>query len=181
MIRKSLYARIEERKYFFTRKGKEGQNRLGDKMAKLTNSIEEYIIDLLETSNGMVEIQRAILAEHFSCAPSQINYVLTTRFTPYKGYYVESRRGGGGYIRIVEVDMTDDYSLYTREIGEDLTALRAKDFISSLLKQGKITNREAKILSLALSDKTLGDVEEKNKLRAKILKMVLVGILDKEV
>ncbi len=150
-------------------------------MAKLTNSIEEYIINLLEMSNGMVEIQRSILAEHFSCAPSQINYVLTTRFTPYKGYYVESRRGGGGYIRIIEVEMTDDYSLYTREIGEELTALRAKDFISSLLNQNRISEREAKMLSLLLSDRSLEDVEDKNKLRAKMLKMVLLAILDKEV
>lgn len=73
-------------------------------MPRLSNIIEEFIKELLEeTEDGIVEIQRNELADYFDCAPSQINYVLTTRFTPYMGYYVESRRGGGGYIKIVKV------------------------------------------------------------------------------
>lgn len=150
-------------------------------MAKLTNSIEEYIIKLLESSDGIVEIQRSILAEHFSCAPSQINYVLTTRFTPYKGYFVESRRGGGGYIRIVEVDMTDDFSLYAKEVEDGITVLRSKDILRSLYNQGHISLRERQILDLALSDASLQGAQDKNKVRGDILKNILLLVFNKEV
>ncbi len=153
----------------------------GDLMAKLTNSIEEYIIKLLESSDGIVEIQRSILAEHFSCAPSQINYVLTTRFTPYKGYFVESRRGGGGYIRIVEVDMTDDFSLYAKEVEDGITVLRSKDILRSLYNQGHISLRERQILDLALSDASLQGAQDKNKVRGDILKNILLLVFNKEV
>ncbi|EGS31592.1 MAG: CtsR family transcriptional regulator [Peptoniphilus sp. oral taxon 375] len=150
-------------------------------MAKLTNSIEEYIIKLLESSDGIVEIQRSLLAEHFSCAPSQINYVLTTRFTPYKGYFVESRRGGGGYIRIVEVDMTDDFSLYAKEVEDGITVLRSKDILRSLYNQGHISLRERQILDLALSDASLQGAQDKNKVRGDILKNILLLVFNKEV
>lgn len=150
-------------------------------MAKLTNSIEEYIIKLLESSDGIVEIQRSLLAEHFSCAPSQINYVLTTRFTPYKGYFVESRRGGGGYIRIVEVDMTDDFSLYAKEVEDGITVLRSKDILRSLYNQGHISLRERQILGLALSDASLQGAQDKNKVRGDILKNILLLVFNKEV
>lgn len=150
-------------------------------MAKLTNSIEEYIIKLLESSDGIVEIQRSLLAEHFSCAPSQINYVLTTRFTPYKGYFVESRRGGGGYIRIVEVDMTDDFSLYAKEVEDGITVLRSKDILRSLHNQGHISLRERQILDLALSDASLQGAQDKNKVRGDILKNILLLVFNKEV
>lgn len=150
-------------------------------MAKLTNSIEEYIIKLLESSDGIVEIQRSLLAEHFSCAPSQINYVLTTRFTPYKGYFVESRRGGGGYIRIVEVDMTDDFSLYAKEVEDGITVLRSKDILGSLYNQGHISLRERQILDLALSDASLQGAQDKNKVRGDILKNILLLVFNKEV
>lgn len=150
-------------------------------MAKLTNSIEEYIIKLLESSDGIVEIQRSLLAEHFSCAPSQINYVLTTRFTPYKGYFVESRRGGGGYIRIVEVDMTDDFSLYAKEVEDGITVLRSKDILRSLHNQGHISLRERQILDLTLSDASLQGAQDKNKVRGDILKNILLLVFNKEV
>ena len=150
-------------------------------MAKLTNSIEEYIIKLLESSDGIVEIQRSLLAEHFSCAPSQINYVLTTRFTPYKGYFVESRRGVGGYIRIVEVDMTDDFSLYAKEVEDGITVLRSKDILRSLHNQGHISLRERQILDLALSDASLQGAQDKNKVRGDILKNILLLVFNKEV
>ena len=150
-------------------------------MAKLTNSIEEYIIKLLESSDGIVEIQRSLLAEHFSCAPSQINYVLTTRFTPYKGYFVESRRGGGGYIRIAEVDMTDDFSLYAKEVEDGITVLRSKDILRSLYNQGHISLRERQILDLALSDASLQGAQDKNKVRGDILKNILLLVFNKEV
>ena len=150
-------------------------------MAKLTTSIEEYIIKLLESGDGIVEIQRSLLAEHFSCAPSQINYVLTTRFTPYKGYFVESRRGGGGYIRIVEVDMTDEFSLYAKELEDGITVLHGKNILRSLYDQGHISLRERQILDLALSDASLQGAQDKNKVRGDILKNILLSVFNKEV
>ena len=77
-------------------------------MARLSNHIEDYILGLLLEEDGRIEIKRNVLAEHFGCAPSQINYVLTTRFTPVQGFFVESRRGGGGFIRIVKVELNDE-------------------------------------------------------------------------
>ncbi|NLK42961.1 MAG: CtsR family transcriptional regulator, partial [Tissierellia bacterium] len=78
-------------------------------MPGLTNIIERFLKSLIDAQeDGIIEIQRNELAEKFNCAPSQINYVLSTRFTPYKGYYIESRRGGGGYIKIIKVSI-DEY------------------------------------------------------------------------
>ena len=67
---------------------------------RISDSVAQYILDLLNQENGTAEIQRNELANYLGCVPSQINYVLTSRFTPEQGYIVESRRGGGGYIRI---------------------------------------------------------------------------------
>lgn len=150
-------------------------------MARLSNIIEEYINTLLEEQGGTVEIQRNVLAEHFSCAPSQINYVLTTRFTPYKGYFVESRRGGGGYIRILQVEVGEADELLPmllEEVGESITAHKARDIILSLMELKKISRREGEIISVACSDRSLTcAASEKNKLRANILKNILLFVL----
>lgn len=149
-------------------------------MAKLSNSIEEFLNELLEEANGTLEIQRALIADRFNCAPSQINYVLTTRFTPYKGYYVESRRGGGGYIRIVRVQLKNENSiskLFNDEIGDSLTKDKADQIISELERLDYLTSREASIVRVSLSDRSLGNSEEsKNEIRANILKNILLVI-----
>lgn len=145
-------------------------------MAKLSNSIEEFLIDLIEEENGMLEIQRSHIAEKFNCAPSQINYVLTTRFTPYKGYYVESRRGGGGYIRIVRVEFKNDISvnkIFNDEIGDSITKDKADQILNELLKLNYISKREAEIIKVTLSDRSLS-CENKNETRANILKNILL-------
>ncbi|MDO5714184.1 MAG: CtsR family transcriptional regulator [Tissierellia bacterium] len=150
-------------------------------MARLSNIIEQYINSLLEEQGGTVIIQRNVLAEHFSCAPSQINYVLTTRFTPYKGYFVESRRGGGGYIRILQVEVGEAEELLPmllEEVGDSITSHKARDIIISLLDLEKISSREAEIITLACSDRSLSNEgSEKNVLRANILKNILLFIL----
>lgn len=150
-------------------------------MARLSNHIEEYIRQLLQEADGRVEIQRNVLAEHFQCAPSQINYVLTTRFTPYKGYYVESRRGGGGFIRIVEVEIQEDQNvleLFQKEIGDSITKNRADEIIQALERASYLSEREAKILRIALTDRSLAQArEDRNLLRAEILQNVILGIL----
>lgn len=150
-------------------------------MARLSNHIEEYIRELLQEADGRVEIQRNVLAEHFQCAPSQINYVLTTRFTPFKGYYVESRRGGGGYIRIIKVKIKEGKEIlevFQDEVGSSITKNRADEVIFALLKSEHLTEREARILQIALSDRSLAQAkDDKNKLRAEILQNVILGIL----
>jgi len=151
-------------------------------MSRLSNIIEEFIMELFQgTEDGVVEIQRNELAEYFDCAPSQINYVLTTRFTPYKGYYVESRRGGGGYIKIVKVEFdTEDTinELIVNTIGNSITKNKAYSIIDSLLEEDIITEREGYLMKVALGDRSLACVTgNRNELRADILKNMLLILL----
>ena len=97
-------------------------------MAGLSNIIERFIKELIEDAeNGIIEIQRNEMAQFFECSPSQINYVLSTRFTPYKGYYIESRRGGGGYIKIIKVGIEgneDIGNIIVNTIGDSITRIK---------------------------------------------------------
>lgn len=148
-------------------------------MAKLSNSIEDFINELIFESGGALEIQRSKISDHFNCAPSQINYVLTTRFTPFKGYYVESRRGGGGYIRIVKVKFEDDedtLDTFLRFIGDSITKNNSDELLKELLRREKLTEREFGLMKVALSDRALSQCENKNKLRADLLKNMLLVI-----
>lgn len=149
-------------------------------MAKLSNSIEEFINTLLEDGDGTLEIQRALIADRFNCAPSQINYVLTTRFTPYKGYYVESRRGGGGYIRIVRVQVENEKStlqIFIDEIGNSITKDKADQLIDELLRREYINRREYEIIKVSISDRSLGmSGDFKNEVRASILKNTILVV-----
>ena len=150
-------------------------------MARLTNSIADFLMEMLDEEGGMLEIQRNNIAEKFSCAPSQINYVLTTRFTPYKGYYVESRRGGGGFIRIVKAEITDSDKLkyiLEDEIGDSITKDKADAIIKELLDNEIITQREAEIIRVGISDRAISaDQNLKNLIRASILKNILLVVL----
>ncbi|CDZ74392.1 transcriptional regulator CtsR [Peptoniphilus sp. ING2-D1G] len=150
-------------------------------MAKLSNSIEEFLNALLEETDGILEIQRSKISDKFNCAPSQINYVLTTRFTPYKGYYVESRRGGGGYIRIVRVEIKNKSrmeKIFNDEIGESLTKGKADQIIDELVHLEYLTDREAELIKVLINDRSLNKANEnKNELRADILKNIMLVIL----
>lgn len=148
-------------------------------MAKLSNSIEEFLLDLINKQDGSIEIQRSLIAQRFNCAPSQINYVLTTRFTPYKGYYVESRRGGGGFIRIVKVEFKDEeetLDLFKDVIGNSITKNKSDALLEELVNQREITKRESEIIKVALSDRSLQNADDRNSLRADILKNILLVI-----
>ncbi|MBS6610102.1 MULTISPECIES: CtsR family transcriptional regulator [Peptoniphilus] len=148
-------------------------------MAKLSNSIEDFLNELIFESGGVVEIQRSKISDHFNCAPSQINYVLTTRFTPLKGYYVESRRGGGGYIRIVKVKFEDDddtLDTFLSFIGDSITKNNSDDLLKELLRLKKVTEKEFELMKVALSDRALSQCENKNKIRADLLKNMLLVI-----
>jgi transcriptional regulator CtsR len=150
-------------------------------MAKLSDIIENFIKDMLEnTQKSQVEIKRNELANYFGCAPSQINYVLTTRFTMEKGYYVESRRGGGGFILIRRISFDDNKTLanmISDKIGESLTYDAACGILDTLFDLDLISERELNILKVSLNDRVLGSSSNKNKLRAEIVKAILTVIL----
>lgn len=148
-------------------------------MSKLSNSIEEFLNELIFESGGVVEIQRSKISDQFNCAPSQINYVLTTRFTPFKGYYVESRRGGGGYIRIVKVKIEDDDERLDRFldfVGNSITKNNSDDLLEELVRLKKVTRREMELMKVSLSDRSLSQCENRNELRADLLKNMLLVI-----
>ena len=147
-------------------------------MARLSDIIERFIKSMLkETEDGIIEIQRNELAEHFDCAPSQINYVLTTRFTSDRGYYIESRRGGGGYIRVVRANIDgNDYinDLMNNVIGDSLTRQKAYSLIEDFVEEKLLSKREGEIVQTVLSERSLGNSEESNSLRANIFKNLLI-------
>lgn len=150
-------------------------------MARLSDIIEEFIKHLIDNSNDEeLQIQRNELASYFNCAPSQINYVLTTRFTMDKGYYIESRRGGGGYIVIRKVEFQQPKTLMdalNERIGGSLTYDSGVIIIDGLLEADIITSREARLMKTAINDRILGIIENKNKLRADVLKAMLIAIV----
>lgn len=152
-------------------------------MARLSDIIEVFIKDMLDNSKeSQLQIGRNELASYFSCAPSQINYVLTTRFTADKGYYIESKRGGGGCIIIRRVQFEENKSLaeiINEKLGNSITYDAAVQIINGLLESGIITEREGNILKVVINDRTLNSsTDKKNKLRSDILKSVIMVILN---
>jgi len=149
-------------------------------VANLADEIERYLKDLLRRSETL-EVQRAMLAARFACAPSQINYVLSTRFTPERGYIVESRRGGGGYIRIIrlKIERVEDLQeLIQRQIGDAITQDEALDIVARLFEQGIINEREAAIMQAALRREALRlDLPARDMVRADLLRAMLMAIL----
>ena len=151
-------------------------------MARLSDIIEVFIKNMLdESQNQELEIQRNELAIHFNCSPSQINYVLTTRFTTNKGYYIESRRGGGGCIIIRKIEIQSSGSIMDiiiKKIGESITYNGAESIIDGLKDTGYIDEREANLMKSSVNDRTLCSCnKEKNKIRADILKSMLMVML----
>ena len=152
-------------------------------MSKLSDIIEAFIKELMDANNNdAIEIQRNILAQQFDCSPSLINYVLTTRFTNDRGYVVESRRGGGGYIRIfrVRASMEEELKRILNEtIGDSITLNKAIDLLNVFMERNIITAKEKAIMQSVLSDRVLNLVayEDRNRLRAGLLKeMILVAV-----
>ena len=145
----------------------------------ISDMIEEFIKDLFDEQNEAIEIQRNELAEQFKCVPSQINYVISTRFKPQQGYYVESKRGGGGHITIKKVKSDkEDYLLHIiKNIGNSLTANETDILISDFLSYNIITAKEAKLLKVATSDNVLRLPKElKDETRARTFKNMLLNI-----
>ena len=149
---------------------------------RLSDSIESFIKTLLNEESTEVELKRNELAEYFGCAPSQINYVLATRFSPDHGYLTESRRGGGGYIRIVRVVQSGSQRLMylvNDRIGDSLGEEECLRLISQLKEQRIVTADEAALMASAVSTRALSvPVPDslKNAMRAKMMKSMLMTI-----
>lgn len=151
-------------------------------MARISDIIEEFINQLLQEAEGTIEIGRNELANYFNCAPSQINYVLTTRFTSDRGYYIESRRGGGGFIKISKIDISkNEYleNILSKELGDNLNKASAFRFIESMYKEDLIDEREMNIIKSAVDDSTLSLIPRslRDVIRAEIFKAMIVSAL----
>lgn len=145
---------------------------------RMSDLIEDFIKDLFE-ENQYIEIQRNDLAEHFNCVPSQINYVISTRFKPSQGYYVESKRGGGGCIRIKKVNLDkSEYLMHIiNNIENEISSNEVDILLSDFLTYNLITEKEAKLLKVATSDNVLTlNKDLRDKIRAKIFKNMLLNL-----
>lgn len=150
-------------------------------MRNISDIIEGYLKDVLELSEkGHVEIKRSELADKFQCVPSQINYVINTRFTIERGYLVESKRGGGGYIRIVRVavhskaDLIDDMM---QQVGDAVSQSAAEHMIYRLIDEQVIAKREAKLMLAAIHRHTLIlPLPLRDEVRAYILKAMFLTL-----
>jgi len=152
---------------------------------RLSDAIEQFIKTMLTQDEPEVELKRNELAEYFGCAPSQINYVLSTRFTPDHGYIIESRRGGGGYIRIFRMQQdTREQLIYllNERIGDSIDLLSATHLIQQLYERELITQDEMALMNAAISQQALSlplTPEMKNAIRAKMLHAMLLEIARK--
>lgn len=147
---------------------------------RISDAITAYILDMLDHENGSAELQRNMLAEELGCVPSQINYVLSSRFTPEQGYVVESRRGGGGYIRVSRVKLkpTTTPLMHTvNGIGDSLVPAAAAAILDNLVYHQVITPTAARVMSAALSDQAYRDipVELRDRVRATVMKQMLTS------
>lgn len=146
---------------------------------KISDLIEEYINDIFETKE-VVELNRSTLADMFNCVPSQINYVISTRFIPELGFYVESRRGGGGYIKISRVNSTkQEYiSNITEKIGSKLSQSVIDIYLDDFIRYNLLNKDTAILLKAAMSDKSLTKVDKlkRDEVRADILKNILINL-----
>ena len=147
----------------------------------ISDLIAGFIMEALEDKQGVAELQRSELAHRFNCVPSQINYVISTRFSPEHGYIVESRRGGGGYIRIkrVQIDPKRLVMHTVNAIGNELDLPTASAFISNLRQGGAISEIQSKLMTAALSDAALKPLSQQARklARASILKQMLINII----
>ncbi|WP_240377855.1 CtsR family transcriptional regulator [Bacillus piscicola] len=151
-------------------------------MRSISDIIEQHLKEILTNSEkGLVEIRRSELAKRFECVPSQINYVISTRFTTEKGYIVESKRGGGGYIRISRVEIADHAELIDQLLNlikEGIDQVTAESIIMRLFEEKVISKREAGMM-LAATDRTilsLRNAEDRDFIRAKMLKAMLSSL-----
>ena len=147
--------------------------------SNMSDIIEEYLKNVL-LAQEQVEIRRSEIADRFNCVPSQINYVINTRFTVQQGYVVESKRGGGGYIRIMKVNLVDDMALIDallEVVPEELSVKQANHILQNLYDNELLSKREAQLLLIAMSKESLIEAEQcSNQLRSNMMKNILTGL-----
>lgn len=147
---------------------------------RMSDLVAQYIMQILDEQNGSAEIQRNELAGNLGCVPSQINYVITSRFTPEQGYIVESRRGGGGYIRISRVKMDRGTAMMhiINSVGSSLDKATAEVMLNNMLQRNMLEMQSAKLIAAALSDRTLSHLEQdkRDTVRADLFKNMLLTI-----
>ena len=147
---------------------------------KLSDLIEQYILDFFK-ENEMVELKRSELANKFNCVPSQINYVISTRFIPELGFYVESRRGGGGYIKIcrTKLNRSDYISDIIDKISQNLSQTTLDVYLNDFVRYNILNKKTANIVRVALSDKSLAKVDkyDRDLVRSDMLKNIIVNII----
>ena len=152
-------------------------------MSQLSDTIERFIMEMM-AEEGEAELQRNKLASQFQCAPSQINYVLSTRFTSQRGYIIESRRGGGGYIRIVRLkdDSRNLMAVLEEQIGDRLTRRTGRLILQRLLENGAITKQTAYAMDAAMMDENLMglDANTRDEIRARIFKNMILASIGNE-
>lgn len=145
----------------------------------VTDLIASFLQDALdEAENGVLEVQRRDLAERFHCVPSQINYVVSTRFSPERGYIVESRRGGNGFIRItrVRVDRATLLMHVINSLGEAVDQASVQAMLRNLYHAGALEEHTARLLLAVTGDRALSAVPkaDRDRVRADILKNALI-------
>ncbi len=149
---------------------------------RMSDLVAKHILEMLDEQDGNAEIQRNELAGTLGCVPSQINYVITSRFTPEQGYIVESRRGGGGYIRITRVKMDKSSAIMhiVNSIGTTLDKVTAEIMINNMYNQSMIDLTTAKLLTSAVSERVFIDIPQnlRDIFRARIFKNMLLTLCD---
>lgn len=148
-------------------------------MAQLSDSIEQFIKELM-CDEAHIELRRNELAQHFGCAPSQINYVLATRFSVDHGYIIESRRGGGGYVRIMRMQEREEGNLLEsllERVGNSVDEETANAIITHLTDLKLVTVNEAALMRAGVSRNALAlPISAKDVLRAAVLRNMLVQV-----
>lgn len=149
---------------------------------RISDIITKEIIRMLnESGENVAEIQRNEFAGLMGCAPSQINYVLSSRFTPEHGYIIESRRGGGGFIRIkrVVLNKTSAFMHIVNSIGTGIDSMSTRIVIENCLEAGLISKETAKLIAAAVSESVMQTVppQFKDSLRASMLKQMLLTLI----
>ncbi|WP_090399339.1 CtsR family transcriptional regulator [Natribacillus halophilus] len=148
----------------------------------ISDIIEDYLKSILTNEDqNLIEIKRSELAKHFECVPSQINYVIRTRFTVEKGYIVESKRGGGGYIRITKVRHTDHQELCDQligHIGQSIDQATGKSVVLRLLEEGAVSKREGNMILAAIDREVIAlpMPSDRDVIRANVLKAMLASL-----
>ncbi|API92345.1 MULTISPECIES: CtsR family transcriptional regulator [Virgibacillus] len=150
-------------------------------MSNISDVIENYLKQILQAKGkNVIEIKRSEIADQFQCVPSQINYVINTRFTVEKGYIVESKRGGGGYIRIMRVIHQDESKLIDEiieMINPSVSQQKAVGILERLLEEELVTEREAKIMLSAIERTTLPfQLPLRDEIRARVLTSMLTTL-----